>query len=587
MKFVKVFILTLLVFLNNDCVAQCNDFNINFNYSDGFYQLSDPIKCKNGDYIISSWYLDKSGINTEIIKDFTRPIPEKNTLFRFNSKGVIIQQISIQNRFPFLNFGITLDSLENIYIPVTNVPNEEFMINDTLKLNSNNFSTYGIIKISKDFKMIKYTEIGRTRAAKSITNPHNLGLAISNDKMYLLLEANEDVLLADGSDLIHDNAFNSLNYLITLDLNGNISNRSLLSKSTKGTWSIGWEHINNKHFAIIQYTDTINFPSIQKTQIAAIRTNYNLPPKNYPGNDIAILEIANGELIKTYNIGCPGTFRFSGVNKKIHYKNNRYLFSFLNGSNGIFDNQNNSSEGKNSNRNVVVVMDTNFNLVKYIPLETTASNSINSISYLNLFRNSDDNTMLYTVSNNWFVFQNDTVNIEDRTDPNSFNVSLYKFQGDSFKKEAQLNSPDFRFRAHEYTREGLLAYLQKTDSGHDNYIWGKDLKSGYYKNTTWFGRFCGDVLDISDISPSAIDIQIFPNPISDKFQITFPQNNIESTRMNIYDIHGRLIHSELLKRKMVDGYTIDRPKSLYTNSMYFITITTDTGKCYKKTITTH
>jgi hypothetical protein len=584
MNYTKAIFLTLSLFSIHISTAQCNDFNINFNYRDGFYQLSDPIKCKNGDYIISTWYVDSFGINDELIQDNSLPISEKSTLFRISASGKILQKINIQDRFPYLKFGPSLDSSENIYIPITNLPNNEFIINDSLTLASRAYSTYGIVKISKDFKTVRYFEIGKTKTNNYPANPHNLSIAIVDDQIHLLLETKEDLVLSNGSNIVHDSAFSSENHLFTLDLNCNISDRALLCKSPKAIWSIGWEHINNKLFAIIQYTDTIHFPGIHKTQIAALRANFNLPPKSYPGNDIAIMEIANGNIVKTYNIGCPGTFRFSGMNKKIHFDKNRYLFSFLNGSNGLFDDQNNPIAGINSNLNVVVVLDTNFNFVNYIPLETTVSNSI---SYLNLFKNHDGNTLLYTVSNNWFIFQNDTVLIEDRTDSKSFNVSIFKFEADSFNKIAQLNSPDFRFRAHEYTKQGLLAYLQKTDAAHENFIWGNNLKTGNFKNSTWFGRFCGDVLDVSEKTTSSRDIQVFPNPISDKIQLTFPQNNFESLHICIYDIHGSLIHSKRIESNGANSYSLVRPKSLRTNSMYFITISTNTGEYYKKTIITH
>jgi hypothetical protein len=114
--------------------AQCNSFNINFNFNNPINHLSDPVKCKNGDYIISSWYVNSCGVNEQPVTDLTSNVYEKSTIYRIDSLGQIIQQISLQDKISFSNFGPIMDSSENIYVPVMNAPHNLFQINDTLML---------------------------------------------------------------------------------------------------------------------------------------------------------------------------------------------------------------------------------------------------------------------------------------------------------------------------------------------------------------------------------------------------------------------------------------------------------------------
>jgi hypothetical protein len=554
--------------------AQCNSFNINFNFNNPINHLSDPVKCKNGDYIISSWYVNSCGVNEQPVTDLTSNVYEKSTIYRIDSLGQIIQQISLQDKISLSNFGPIMDSSENIYVPVMNAPHNLFQINDTLMLREESYTTYGFIKISKNFKSVIYTPIGRTNSDKTRLEYSKLSMTIFNNKIYVNLPAKEDVVLANEQVIIHDSSSVLVNHLVRLELNGNIIDQSVLSRSNLETFLHGWEHVNNKLFVLMEYNNSIFLPSINKLQRASPKN-----PRIPFGFDLAILEISEGELIKSYNIGSSDRIMLVGVNKKIFFENNRYVFAFGTGINGIYDDQNQYLGGGDSlSTHAVAILDTNFTHIKYISIKNYFNGTI---SYLNLFDNSDGSTMLYTVSENWILFQNDIVG----EDLNSWGVGMFKLQGDSFVKLEEFKSTNYRFLIYDYSSQGLLTLLYRQDVGKQNNFWGYDLNPGYYsKNAKWFGRFCNDNLSIPENENNDNQLIIYPIPTSDKLNIKTSKMFHGICQMKIWNTQGILLHTQNVEHHSQEVISLETPASLRSGGIYIVELTTENGECLREYI---
>ena len=578
-KFKRVFPTVLMLVFGliskREIYAQCNPFNINFNFNDQINHLSDPIKCKNGDFIISSWYVNSCGVNNQQLNDISFNPYEKSTIYRIDSLGQIIQQISLQDEISFSNLGPIMDSSENIYVPLLNAPNNFYQINDTLMLGTEPHTTYGFIKISKNFKSVIYVPIARTNSDKTLLEYSKLSMTISDDIIHVFLPAKEDVVLANEQVIIHDSSSVVVNHLVQLDLNGNVIDRSILSHSNLETFVHGWEHVNNKLFVLMEYFNSVFFPSLNKFQRATPKN-----PSNPYGFDMAIMEISEGELVKSYNIGSSDKIFFIG-DKKIHFENNHYLIAFLSGINGLYDDQNQYLGGGDSlSAYAVSILDTNFTHIKYVPIKNYFNGTI---SYLDLFDNSDGATMLYTVSQKWILFQNEVVG----ADFQSWGVGMFKFQGDSFIKIEEFKSTDYRYLIYDYSSKGLLALLYRQNVGDKNNFWGYDLNAGFYqKDAKWFGRFCNDNLSIQENENNGKPLTIYPIPASEIINIKTSKMFHGICEMKIWNTQGVLIHTQKLVNHSEKIISLETPLSLQSGGLYILELTTENGECFRECITT-
>jgi hypothetical protein len=562
-------IVTAIFFLSGaTAFAQCTAFNVNINSKGSFYNLSDPIKCANGDFIITAWYIDSIGVNLQKVDDKVKPNAERSTIFRVSKEGKVLQQLSLADRFPYLHYGPYIDNLENVYVPVVNLPNKTLTVTDAIVLPSQKYSTFGLVKISKDFQAISYTQLGITPDGANI-NPLNIvpNFKSPSQKGYVSIVSESTLYLENGA-VLKQNSDHAI-HLIELNSNLKIVAASSIAESKMDIWNLGFEQINNKLLALFQYTDTMYIQTLSKIQIPVIRSVYNLPSKQYPGNDIAIFDITDGVLNKSYNIGCPGRLRIAGYNTKLHYSEGRYVFCFYNESNGIFDNLNKSMEGKYKDMRGVAVMDTSFNLLRYLPLEANADNAY---TFLNLFKDKKDKLWLYTGANNVCYFQKDTIKIEDRTNLNSITIHMYQFNSDTFYYQKKLNSTDFSFRAFDYSNSELLCYLFKTDAKGAQNIWGNSLTSGLYNNELWFGRFCGDVLSIENGGLKSSYFELFPNPNSGSFNLKVSDPTIEFLDIKVMDALGRLIYQEKRANTPNGAGEVKIPENAIHEGVYFLNI---------------
>ena len=568
MKLLTSIVTAIFFFSGATAFAQCTAFNVNINSKGSFYNLSDPIKCANGDFIISAWYIDSMGVNLQKIDDQVKPNAERSTIFRISKEGKVLQQLSLADKFPYLHYGPYVDSLENVYVPVVNLPNKTLTVTDSIVLPSRKYSAFGLVKISKDFQAISYTQLGITPDGANL-NPLQMvpNFKSPSQRGYVSIVSESTLFLENGA-ILKQNSDNAI-HLIEINSNLKVVAATLIAESQMYIWNLGFEQVNNKFFALFQYTDTLYIPALSKTQIPVIRSIYNLPSNQYPGNDIAIFDITRGVLNNSFNIGCPSDFSFKGYNTKLHYADGRYVFAFNNSTTGIFDNQNKSMEGKYKGMNGVAVMDTSFNLIRYLPLE---ANATNAYTFLNLFKDTKGKLWLCAGSNNTCYFQKDTLLIEDRTSLNSRTIHMYQFNSDTFDYEKKLNSTDFSFRAFDYSNSELLCYLYKTNAKGAQNIWGNSLTSGIYKNELWFGRFCGDVLSIENAGLKSSYLEVFPNPNSGSFNLKVSDPTIKLLDIKVMDALGRLIYQEKRANTPNGAGEVKIPENAIHEGVYFLNI---------------
>jgi hypothetical protein len=90
---------------------------------------------------------------------------------------------------------------------------------------------------------------------------------------------------------------------------------------------------------------------------------------------------------------------------------------------------------------------------------------------------------------------------------------------------------------------------------------------------------------VYEISPeNPIGLKIFPNPVSDDFNVLFSVSNRSNVKVLLYDVKGKLI-TTLMDREIATGnysynYTL---KDLVSSGVYFLTVKVN-DKIYSKKI---
>jgi hypothetical protein len=537
------YLLSTLLFFASNINAQCTEFNVNFSFKDPFTNLTEPINCKNGEKIVAFWFFDSMALNsnTPVGK---KPSDDHHCLIvKFNSDGSIKHQTKVNHYLPWQNVNLTIDSNENIYFPLITYDKSNYEINDTLNLATQNSSIVGFVKISSDFKTIKHIKIGKT--SEGLYTGHlNLVVAFPENKAVVTLSIDNPVYLVNG-DSLKSKAASSF-YILNLDENFKIIKSTLLAESPKSMLNCGLSYVNNKQLAIIQYIDTIYFTPIKKKRIALIKAILNFPPE-YEGIDYAILDIQNTQLQNTYNIGCTGEVRLLGYNTKIEYHNDRYLIPIINSGNGIYDNNNERSDNALAiDLNTIVVFDTDFNLVKYLPIESTVSGGYSSI---NLFKTSEQKLALGIVANKWHYFQNKLYSVSDTSKNTERIVTLFEFKNDAFIQMKQFINSEFTFKAFDYTSKNLFCFLYKTNENGSNKIWNTNLNKNTFPNSLWIANFCGGVLNSETFSKAITEeFTVYPNPSNAGSEVTLKTNypNFVNREVNVYDFTGNILSTHTL-----------------------------------------
>jgi hypothetical protein len=516
---------------------------VNFSFKDPFTGITEPINCKSGEKIMAFWFWDSMALNSNNPLGKLVSNEHQCLIVKFNSDGSIKHQTKVNYPLPWINKNLTIDSNENIYLPLITYEKSNYEINDTLNLPTQNSSMVGLVKISYDFKTVQFIKIGQTKQGQYL-DPRNLNVAFPNNNAAVTLAINNVVNLTNG-DSLKTSAPNAF-YLLHLDKNFKLIKSTLLAESKKSLLNFGFSYVNNKQLAILQYIDTVYFPSINKEQIAVIRALFNFPPE-YEGTDYAILDISNNQLKKTFNIGCSAEIQFLGNNNKIEFHDNRYLLPISNNSNGIYDNNNQrSNNAKYTELNAVVIFDTVFNLVNYLPLESTA---FGGYTRINLFKTSEQKLALGIVANKWHYFQNKLYSVSDSSKNTERIITLFEFKNDEFIQMKQFINSEFTFRAFDYTSKNLFCFLYKLNENGPNKIWNTNLNKNTFSNSMWIANFCGGVLNTETFSKAiAEEFTVYPNPSNAGSEVTFKTNfpSFASRVVNVYDYTGNMLSMHTL-----------------------------------------
>ena len=541
-KYSKYLLYTFLFFVSK-ANAQCTEFNVNFSFKDPFTSLTEPISCKNGAKIVAFWFFDSMALNSN--KPIGKTVSNNHhcLIVKFNSDGSIKHQTKVNHYLPWQNVNLTIDSNENIYLPLITYEKSNYEINDTLNLPTQNSSMVGFVKISHDFKTVQFIKIGKT-AEGLYTDPRNMVVAFPKNEALVTLSIDNPVYLVNG-DSLKPKATSSF-YILNLDKNFKIIKSTLLAESPKSILNFGLSYINNKQLAIIQYIDTVYFPTINKEQLAVVRALFNFPPE-YEGIDYAILDISNNQLKNTFNIGCSSDVKLLGYNTKMEFHDSRYLLPINNSGNGIYDNNGRRSKNaKYTELNTVVVFDTAFNIIKYLPLESSA---LGGYTHLNLFKTSEQKLALSIIANKWHYFQNKLYSVSDSSKNIERIVTLFEFKNDEFVQMKQFINSEFTFKAFDYTSKNLFCFLSKINENGPNKIWNTNLNKNTFSNSMWIANFCGGVLNTETFSKAITEeFTVYPNPSNAGSEVTFKTNypSFVNREVNIYDYTGNILSTHTL-----------------------------------------
>lgn len=525
----------LLVFGAVTVNAQCTTYNHNLNFKSQNNFTSNPIFCKNGDYIIAVWSPDSFMLNKQKLKKlFTSPNNNCN-LLKFKSDGTLIQQINLNIPYTIYTVNFVLDASDNLYFPLVVGLNTSYWINSSINIPSKNYSSYGIVKVSNDFSKVNYSEIGKTELnANAFVG--SLLFCNSNGGFQGTVSISSKVTLNSG-EVISNKSINSL-YLIHLDT-ALICDKpaAIICNSVNSIQNLGLETVGKSTLAIIQYTDSIRFPSLNKLQLAVMKSVYKLP---YDGMDFAIMDVSNGKLNSSYNIGCPGNTYFLSPGKKFYSYKNYYLTCINSASNGIFDNLNKSYSCKTFESNAVLVFDSLFNLISYQAIESTAKNGY---SFLNLFNSTSNNLLLNVGTNKWYNFQSKLSTVPDTVKSNTFLTKIYGFNSNQFTEIYSHFDTSFRFQTFDYSSNRLFGYFVKLNNPSDT-LFHTPMAKGNFPNYLWIANFCSDKLNNYQYKTgNNEDFQIFPNPIAagNTVNLNFKSQSMHVNYVEVFDVTGKLI----------------------------------------------
>lgn len=86
-------------------------------------------------------------------------------------------------------------------------------------------------------------------------------------------------------------------------------------------------------------------------------------------------------------------------------------------------------------------------------------------------------------------------------------------------------------------------------------------------NDTISNWACVDNVSIKESSPSTADVTLSPNPCIDRIDLEIKDMNLQNTLLEIYDLHGKLIHTQCIINK-----TTSIDISSFAEGMYFFKI---------------
>lgn len=522
--------------------------------------VSDPMKCKNGDYIVAYWYSDSMTVNSEKCNSQLSPQQEHCFIFRYNQQGKMKNKIQLNSPFPSQRFKLKLDSFENIYFPICTFITA-YPLNDTFKIETASNSIIGIVKIAADFQRISFIKLGETIGNKTIF-PGTVSADFISGQWFYTFGTNQIVKLVTG-DTIRPSQVNSIQLLV-LDSKLNIKQFQELASSNHAFENYGMSLLNNKILVLIKFSDSMHVNSLNKIHISYLR-KINPTSIDNPNADFAILELQSLKVTNSYSFGSLNELTITGKSKLLHFKNGRYLLGINNLTNVIYDNQGQPTFCKNKGMNGLIIFDTSFNIIKYQALETTNKYGI---TFMDFFENEDGNLGLYAGTNKWFSFQSLRVSVTDSSNTASRVMKLYYFGKDSFIDQTEYRSLIYSFRVINYSKSNLLCLLAGTNKVQPNRIWNVDLNHPKYSQFSWLANFCTDVLASNGkIENLKASIKLFPNPVTcnSEFKIQFNEKVIPESTVSVFNASGKLVNFKEIKPTSTDvSLTLSAP------GIYFI-----------------
>lgn len=538
MKKIKSLSLVMLLssistLLNAQCTSYSNNLNTKFAYSN----VSEPIKLKNGDYIIAYWSEDSCAVNS--VKLNSTIIANRNNCFlvKFNSEGQLKQQIHVNVPIPMQSVKISTDDAGHVYFPLVVYPNTSFQLSSNVTIAAKSYSRIVLVKISNDFGGIKYYEIGKT-ANGIMLNPKNIEFLHSKQGIFLTASINGEITLNSAVKMPNNYPYSL--YLLKLDTSFNVVNFNLLGHSNNEILNFKIEENNGQVISIIQYTDTIELPSLKKQQIAIIKSVLRMPSP-YTGSDYLMLKISGFNFTDAYNIGCYGPVYLNNLGKILYMNGSNYVVSILNSSNGILDNSNNSFNCKMIDSRAIVTFDSFFNGLKYSAIESSA---VGGFTYAKLM--ADDTNKLYVTigTNKWFDFDSTRVSLADTFKSSLFTTKLYSFSNMKFKPEFELANSNFNFLANNFNSGNMFCYLYSMKANPTESIWSLKLNKSMFTYNFWVANICKENLSTLNFAKlSEGSLKIYPNPVvaGAEFKLEFNHALNSGNDISIFDLTGKQI----------------------------------------------
>jgi hypothetical protein len=561
----NLFLFSLLLFvgvkinLHAQCISYANNLSTKYTYSN----ISDPIKFKNGDYIVAYWSEDSCALNSVKLNSTITANRNSCFLLKFNSEGQIKQQVQLNIPIPMQSVKISTDDAGNVYFPIVVFSNATYQLSSKVTIAAKSYSRIIVVKISNDFGEINYYEIGKT-ANGVVLNPKNIEFLRSKQGIFLTASINSEITLNSSVKMPNNHPYSL--YLLKLDTSFNVINFNLLGYSNNEILNFKIEDNNGQIISIIQYTDTINLPSLKKQQIAIIKSVLKLPSP-YSGTDYLMLKISGFNFTDAFNIGCYGPVYLNNLGKILYNNNGNYVVSLFNSSTGILDNSNKLLNCKTMESRAIVTFDSLFNGLKYSALESSA---VGGFTYSKLM--ADDTNKLYVTigTNKWFDFDSNRVSLADTFKSTLFTTKLYSYSNMNYKVEFELANSNFNFLATNFNSGNMFCYLYSMKANPTESVWSLKLNKSMFTYNFWIANVCKENLSTFQFSKlQEGGLKISPNPVvaGGELNLEFNQALNSGNEISIFDLTGKQIEkikgetnqTQFTTRIQVPGIYIVKP----------------------------
>lgn len=555
----NLFLILIIFIIGINLNAQCTSYANNLSTKYAYSNVSDPIKFKNEDYILTYWSEDSCAVNSVKLNSTITANRNSCFLVKFNSEGQLKQQIHVNIPIPMQSVKVSTDDAGNVYFPLVVYPNTAYHLSGKVTIASKSYSRIVLVKISTDFSGIQYYEIGKT-ANGVMLNPKNIEFLRSKQGVFLTASINSEITLNSGAKMPNNHPYSL--YLLKLDTSFNVINFNLLGHSNNEILNFKIEENNGQVISLIQYIDTIDLPSLNKQQIAIIKSVLRMPSP-YTGTDYLMLKISGFNFTDAYNIGCYGPVYLNNLGKILYTSGDNYVVSILNSSNGILDDSNNSLGCKSIESRAVVTFDSLFNGLKYSAIESSA---VGGFTYAKLM--ADDTNKLYVTigTNKWFNFDSTGVSLADTFKSSLFTTKLYSYSNMKFKPEFELANSNFNFLATNFNEGHMFCYLYSMKANPTESIWSLKLNKSMFPYNFWVANVCKENLSTFAFSKlSEGGLKISPNPVvaGEEIKLEFNHALTSGNKISIFDLTGKCVEKIHIPNNQTQITTIIKTPGMY------------------------